>query len=594
MSSILFFTGCGGESRSDSPTTTSLQLKVELPSSSTASQKKKIFQKTSDVVTMQLDVKNSSSAYLYQNSIMEKVNGVWSTSLLLNPADGPFTFEVRGIDASEKLLYAGSATVEDLVSTPSLTIKMDEVLSDEAIVFPRLDGISFLEQSDGMHLLFNVENKSFLDFNYTIEPVNLADGCNPIMFDPMTDLLLKWQTPSRTLDVKFLGKEANETCLPSQYKFSIVTLEGLSSVSYFNLDFSLRRVNINFPPELKSLSIEQLDGGILKFEADALDPEGVAELSYEWSIISGDFTFQGGNQSEPIVALEGYDGTSSVTLMLRIKDGLLVDSASTTRYYTYRGGSTVVTKYKYPIKKTGQTTSYVTFDDGYYKKGVTPSYTRDTTKQVVIDNIEGYMWQDDSNVTTAVDINASEAKKYCQNLTLGGYTDWELPPIHMLLSLLNYNTRSIDSKFQNFALSPTISSTTIKDLSNNSDLTQVSINDGQINYIIPSEKGSVRCLRSHVPLVLLGILNRNSSTGTVFDGRYRLEWQDDYNSSITLMNKSNLTAAISYCEGLTLNKKSDWRLPNIKELITTIDTFNKKTLNPPNDMSATETPTVKQ
>ncbi len=65
-------------------------------------------------------------------------------------------------------------------------------------------------------------------------------------------------------------------------------------------------------------------------------------------------------------------------------------------------------------KKTGQTKSYDTDgnevtdgsikDDGFYQKGVDPSYTRDDVKEIVIDHITGLQWQDDAeaNSTKAV------------------------------------------------------------------------------------------------------------------------------------------------------------------------------------------------
>ena len=101
------------------------------------------------------------------------------------------------------------------------------------------------------------------------------------------------------------------------------------------------------------------------------------------------------------------------------------------------------------IKKTGQTVcfddrnaskkisckdSHALKSDGYYQKGVTPSYTRDDAKEVVIDNITGLMWQDDSDAKT-VTKDWDDAKAYCQNLTLGGYKDWRMPNIKELESI---------------------------------------------------------------------------------------------------------------------------------------------------------------
>ena len=46
------------------------------------------------------------------------------------------------------------------------------------------------------------------------------------------------------------------------------------------------------------------------------------------------------------------------------------------------------------VKKTGQMVSQYANDDGDYQKGVTPSYTRDNAKQIVIDSMSRFQWQD--------------------------------------------------------------------------------------------------------------------------------------------------------------------------------------------------------
>ena len=115
----------------------------------------------------------------------------------------------------------------------------------------------------------------------------------------------------------------------------------------------------------------------------------------------------------------------------------------------------------YKIKKTGQTKSYDEYghevtdgsikDDGYYQSGVTPSYTRDDSKEVVIDNITGLMWQDDEEAKT-VTKNWEGAKTYCSNLNLGDYDNWRLPTRKELFSIVDFgqNYPAIDvNKFKN-------------------------------------------------------------------------------------------------------------------------------------------------
>jgi hypothetical protein len=52
---------------------------------------------------------------------------------------------------------------------------------------------------------------------------------------------------------------------------------------------------------------------------------------------------------------------------------------------------------------------------------------------------------------------------------------------------------------------------------------------------------------------------------TVTDTSYGLMWQKGENSDM------NWPDALSYCEGLTLDRYSDWRLPNVKELESILD-----------------------
>ena len=55
------------------------------------------------------------------------------------------------------------------------------------------------------------------------------------------------------------------------------------------------------------------------------------------------------------------------------------------------------------------------------------------------------------------------------------------------------------------------------------------------------------------------------NNGVVTDSTTALQWQDNETVSKTW------TAAIDYCEALSLDGQSDWRLPNLKELISLVD-----------------------
>ena len=94
-----------------------------------------------------------------------------------------------------------------------------------------------------------------------------------------------------------------------------------------------------------------------------------------------------------------------------------------------------------PVAKTGQTTSYVTGDDGYYQKGVaspSPRFT-DNGDGTVTDNLTGLMWAKNANIagTTKTWVDAIA---YANTLSLGTScgsprTDWRLPNRNELNSL---------------------------------------------------------------------------------------------------------------------------------------------------------------
>jgi len=63
---------------------------------------------------------------------------------------------------------------------------------------------------------------------------------------------------------------------------------------------------------------------------------------------------------------------------------------------------------------------------------------------------------------------------------------------------------------------------------------------------------------------------RNDSTEIVLDTRTNLMWQD--NEDTITNNDMNWTAAIDYCENLTLAGFDDWRMPNFNEYDSIIDT----------------------
>ncbi len=88
------------------------------------------------------------------------------------------------------------------------------------------------------------------------------------------------------------------------------------------------------------------------------------------------------------------------------------------------------------LPKTGQTTSHATGDDGDLQMGVAwpdPRFT-DNGYGIIYDNLTGLMWEQESSGTMA---SWADALDYANDLVLCGHSDWRLPNVNELESLLN-------------------------------------------------------------------------------------------------------------------------------------------------------------
>jgi len=89
-------------------------------------------------------------------------------------------------------------------------------------------------------------------------------------------------------------------------------------------------------------------------------------------------------------------------------------------------------------------------------------YLRNDIKMIVLDSSSGLIWQDDNSSKNLIG-NWSTAITTCENLILGGYTDWRLPNFNELNSITSKTSifKSIKSTFINIADERYWSSTTM-------------------------------------------------------------------------------------------------------------------------------------
>ena len=181
----------------------------------------------------------------------------------------------------------------------------------------------------------------------------------------------------------------------------------------------------------------------------------------------------------------------------------------------------------------------------------------------VTDLNTGLIWQK-GDTQKASGRTWQEACDYCAALALGGYSDWRLPTRRELLSIVNFGR-----------LFPCITTTYFPDCISGyywSSSAVVSNPDeawGSSFYqpwMQPLTKAYsdfyVRCVRGG-PISAPAF--RDNGNGTITDSTTGLVWQKGESWAQTWEE------ALDYCEGLTLGNRSDWRLPNIRELESIVD-----------------------
>lgn len=222
--------------------------------------------------------------------------------------------------------------------------------------------------------------------------------------------------------------------------------------------------------------------------------------------------------------------------------------------------------------------------------GNQPSYTNNSDGTIT-DNVTGLMWQKDMGAK----ITYAAAFVKADTMTLGGHTDWRVPTIKELYSLILFTgqvsgisvvKRFIDSVYFKQPLGDTSigerqidaqtwSSTQLKGLTMAGDSTVFGVNflDGRIKGYPKYQPGSnntiprtmyFRMVRGNTSYGINNFIDNND--GTITDLATGLMWQktDDGNTR-------DWKSALAYAESLTLASYSDWRLPNAKEMQSIVD-----------------------
>ena len=219
----------------------------------------------------------------------------------------------------------------------------------------------------------------------------------------------------------------------------------------------------------------------------------------------------------------------------------------------------------FKLQDTGQTGSFTTTagEDSDYLIN-TPSFT-DNGDGTVTDNNTGLMWQK----TDGGEMIFENAGTYCESLSLGGFTDWRLPTGIELFSINNYN--HVNPALNTVYFTQTQAQYWWSSETQADDPVRVWVVNagGGIGAHPKSETlsagGSKLFHARAVRVAVSGTtpLSRftDNQDGTITDLYTSLHWQK-IQSSATM----SWEEALAYSKTVSLGGKTDWRLPNVKEI----------------------------
>ncbi len=264
-----------------------------------------------------------------------------------------------------------------------------------------------------------------------------------------------------------------------------------------------------------------------------------------------------------------------------------------------------------PIVDTGQTTCYDNYSsiscpgsggefqgqDANYSSN-SPSY-QDNNDGTVTDLVTGLIW---SKGVEETKVSLVEAEKIASGMTLGGYTDWRVPNIKELYSLINFsgntgshqktgrysipsdsipfiNTDYFDFRYGNTSSGERyidgqwLSSTKYVSTTMGGQPTLFGVNfaDGRIKGYPNGGKTLRGTEKKYYVRYVRGAYYGNNQfidngNGTISDETTGLMWQKQDS-----LNPMNWQEALNYAEKLEYAGYGDWRLPNAKELQYLVD-----------------------
>ena len=212
--------------------------------------------------------------------------------------------------------------------------------------------------------------------------------------------------------------------------------------------------------------------------------------------------------------------------------------------------------------------------DANYLKGKTMAYN-DNGNSTVTDLNTGLIWQ---QVPSSSGYTWQQAVDYCNNLELGGYSDWRIPSCKELYSISNFATGWPYLNTTYFHLANGV--TKDEQYWSSDYYVGVTVEGGSkaafgVNHVTghikayaaesmgPMGGKKVRAVRGDNYGINEFVDNGNN---TITDNATNLMWTQSDGGE-----KMDWEHALAYAESATLAGYNDWRLPNVKELQSIVD-----------------------
>ncbi len=219
----------------------------------------------------------------------------------------------------------------------------------------------------------------------------------------------------------------------------------------------------------------------------------------------------------------------------------------------------------FKLPETGQTNSFTSTHGEDADFVINPLSFTDNGNGTITDNNTGLIWQK----VDAGEMKYENAVTYCDNLVFAGSSDWRLPTAIELYSIINENR--INPAIDTVYFTKTLAEYWWTNQRGADDTTKVWVVNagGGIGAHPKSEtvsaggtkKMHVRAVRNPITTTFSVSHFTDNGNQTITDNYTGLVWQ-----KIQSVNTMTWEQALVYANSSSLAGKTDWRLPNVKEI----------------------------